>query len=87
MDDLEIQQLAGDAVVPLALLAASIPLEERPKFWGKIAAMIMTTGYIIAGEVNQAGVFNHATAIKWLSDATETAKHDTKLILDHPEMR
>lgn len=87
MDDLELQRLAGDAAVPLALLAASLPLEERPKFWGKIASMIMTTGYIIAGEAKHDGVFDHAAALKWLSDATEVAKHDTKLILDHPELR
>lgn len=87
MDDLEIQRAAGDAVIPLALIAASLPLEERVIFWGKILTMITTTGYIIAGEVKKNGKFDHEAASKWLTDATDIAKKDTKFILEHPELR
>lgn len=87
MTDTEIQRLAGDAIVPLALTATTLSVEDRILFWGKAITMLMTTGYIIAGEVKKDGNFDHTAATKWLTDATAVAKNDTKFILDHPELR
>jgi hypothetical protein len=87
MDESSIQRIAGESLQPIASIASTLTSEERLMYWNKIAIMILSSGYIMAGEIKNNGVFNADDANKWLKIVTDTAKNDTKWILEHPEMR